>query len=88
MGDAAIIAIRWALYVDLGLLFGLPLFAIYALSGRRADHRHLPIATMIAGLALSGLILSVLGFLIQASVLLPTRSRSLAVSSCERRNVW
>ena len=30
MNDVALVAVRWALYVDLGLLFGLPLFALYA----------------------------------------------------------
>lgn len=69
MSDAGVIAIRWALYVDLGLLFGLPLFALYGLGGNRTDHRPLPIAAMIASLALLGLLLSVLGFGIQISAM-------------------
>ena len=67
MTDIAIIAIRWALYIDLGLLFGLPLFALYALGGHRIERGYLPIAAMIAILALIGAVLSVVGFAIQAA---------------------
>lgn len=65
----ALIAIRWALYVDLGLLFGLPLFALYTLDGGRAGQRHLPLAVPLIGLAVLGLILSALGFVIQGAAM-------------------
>lgn len=61
----ALIWVRWALYVDLGLLFGLPLFALYALGGGR----HLPLAVPLVGLAVLGLILSALGFVIQGAAM-------------------
>ncbi|MDF0544152.1 copper homeostasis membrane protein CopD [Sphingobium sp. H39-3-25] len=65
----ALIAIRWALYVDLGLLFGLPLFALYALGGGRAKLRHLPMVASLISLAALGLILSSLGFVIQGAAM-------------------
>ncbi|MBS88167.1 MULTISPECIES: copper homeostasis membrane protein CopD [Sphingomonadales] len=69
MGDAGLIAIRWALYVDLGLLFGLPLFALYALGGGRTAARYLPMSAILAALALVGLMLSSLGFMAQVSAM-------------------
>ncbi|EQB04109.1 copper homeostasis membrane protein CopD [Sphingobium baderi] len=69
MSDVALVAIRWALYVDLGLLFGLPLFALYALGGGRTARRHLPMVAPLIGLAVLGLILSSLGFLFQGAAM-------------------
>lgn len=69
MSEIGVIAIRWALYVDLGLLFGLPLFALYALGGGRTVRSYLPLGPMIVLLVLLGLLLSVLGFLVQASAM-------------------
>lgn len=69
MSETAIIAIRWALYVDLGPLFGLPLFALYALGGGQAARRLPALAGTIAGLALCGLALSVFGFAVQVSAM-------------------
>ncbi|QJU58271.1 copper homeostasis membrane protein CopD [Sphingomonas sp. AP4-R1] len=69
MSDVALIWVRWALYVDLGLLFGLPLFALYALGGGRAGQRHLPLAVPLIGLAVLGLILSAVGFVIQGAAM-------------------
>ncbi|MBL7372528.1 copper resistance protein CopD, partial [Escherichia coli] len=69
MNDVALVAVRWALYVDLGLLFGLPLFALYAPGGGRMVQRHLPMAAMVAGLACLALLLSALGFALQAAAM-------------------
>lgn len=67
MSDLGVIAIRWALYVDLGLTFGLPLFSLYALDGGRTRVR--PIVALTAGTAFVGLFLSVLGFAIQGAAM-------------------
>ena len=69
MNDVALVAVRWALYVDLGLLFGLPLFALYAPGGGRMVQRHLPMVAMVAGLACLALLLSALGFALQAAAM-------------------
>lgn len=67
MSDLGVIAIRWTLYVDLGLTFGLPLFTLYALDGGRTRLR--PIAALTVGMALLGLLASVLGFVIQGAAM-------------------
>ena len=60
MADWLMVSVRAALYVDLALLFGLPLFGLYALNGAQR-HSVLPLRAWIAGLALLGLALSALG---------------------------
>lgn len=67
MSDLGVIAIRWTLYVDLGLTFGLPLFTLYALDGGRTRLR--PIAALTADMALLGLLASILGFVIQGAAM-------------------
>lgn len=60
MTDWLSVTVRAALYVDLMLLFGLPLFGLYSL--RRAERQSvLPFRALIAGLAVLGLALSALG---------------------------
>lgn len=60
MADWLSVTVRAALYVDLMLLFGLPLFGLYSL--RRAERQSvLPFRALIAGLAVLGLALSALG---------------------------
>ncbi|WP_411291046.1 copper homeostasis membrane protein CopD [Sphingorhabdus sp.] len=55
------IGIRFALFANLMLLFGLPLFALYALRGaERLQPSLLPVETLICWLAVSGIALSVL----------------------------
>lgn len=57
MSDWALIAVRWALYLDLMLAFGLPLFSLYT-PGVRALTNAKPavlLALVVAGLALSTL---------------------------------
>ncbi|MBN8839025.1 MAG: copper homeostasis membrane protein CopD [Sphingomonadales bacterium] len=64
-----LIATRWALYADLGLLFGLLLFALYALDGPRRT-RLLPLNRIAVALGLTGIALSGFGFLLTAAGML------------------
>jgi putative copper resistance protein D len=62
MTDWLSVLVRAGLYIDLALLFGLPMFGLYALTG--AERRSvLPFRACIAGLALLGLALSALGII-------------------------
>lgn len=81
MTDWPIIAIRWALYLDLGLLFGIPLFALYAFGDDRRACRYLPVATIVRALTLAGLVLTVLGFALQTSAMVDVPFTQLDVST-------
>lgn len=61
MIDAPMIVLRFALYADLALVFGVPRFGLYAL--RAPERRRLlaPLCPWAAGTALLGAILSILG---------------------------
>ncbi|WOF44969.1 copper homeostasis membrane protein CopD [Sphingopyxis indica] len=63
-----IIAVRWALYGDLGLLFGMPLFGLYALRGRERETEPAERA-VYAALAIAGFLLSALGFALTAAAM-------------------
>lgn len=68
MTDWPLIAVRFALYADLGLVFGLPLFGLHALRG--GEQRGLGLlrfAWLVPLLAIGGLALSALGFALMAS---------------------
>jgi copper resistance protein D len=67
--DWPIIAVRWALYLDLGLLFGIPLFALYTFGNDRRGFRYVPVAGIVRWLALAGLALTALGFALQTSAM-------------------
>lgn len=70
MTDWPSIAVRFALYVDLLLLFGLPLFGLHALRGKeRHDDRFVRFRPVIAALALLGLGLSSLGLALLAAAM-------------------
>jgi copper resistance protein D len=61
MIDQLNIGIRFALYADLMLLFGLPLFGLYALKGAERLHDAvLPFRAFIIWLSLTGIALSLL----------------------------
>ena len=61
MTDYLNIGIRFALYANLMLLFGLPLFALYALRGAERLHDAvLPVRALTGSLSLSGIALSTL----------------------------
>lgn len=66
MSEWATIAIRFALYVDLMLLFGLPLFGIYNRSAWKAASA-LPVRPLVALSAAGGLLLSVIALFLLAS---------------------
>ena len=64
MTDILTIGIRFALYVDLMLLFGLPLFGLYALRGAERLHgKVLPLRALAIWLSLTALGLSVLSII-------------------------
>lgn len=64
MTDQLNIGIRFALYVNLLLLFGLPLFALYALNGmERLQNAVLPLRALIGWLSASGIALSLLSII-------------------------
>lgn len=69
MADQPLLAIRWALYADLGMLFGLPLFALYALIGDERE-KLLRLRGWSIALAVLGMLLSVYGFLLSAAAML------------------
>jgi len=67
MSDLINIAVRFALYLDLMLLFGLPLFGIYALRGEeRISGTALKFAPLLASMSLIGILLSIVGMLVLA----------------------
>lgn len=59
--DAIGVAVRFALYLDLGALFGLAAFGLYALRGEERSGAGIAFRPLIAGTALLGLLVSALG---------------------------
>lgn len=72
MGDWPIIIVRFGLFADLGLLFGIPLFGLYAMGGGTDRHGHVPFRSLILGPAVGGIGLSLLGFVLQAAAMAGT----------------
>ncbi len=66
MTEVAGIALRWGLYVDLMLLFGLPAFALSVLREGERDAM-LPLRTGLAALSMIGLLLSLAGIAVLAA---------------------
>jgi putative copper resistance protein D len=70
MSDSVSIALRFALYVDLLLLFGVALFGLYSLKGQeRVSGAVLPFRLMLAGTAVLGAVLSVASMVMMASAM-------------------
>jgi putative copper resistance protein D len=70
MIEVASVAVRFALYVDLMLLFGLPLFGLYALRGtERVSGSVLPFRRLIWPLALIGVALSSVALILLAAAM-------------------
>jgi len=70
MSDSVGIALRFALYVDLMLLFGMALFGLYSLKGQeRMSGAVLPFRSMLAGTAVLGAVLSVASMVMMASAM-------------------
>lgn len=67
MSDWASIALRFGLYMDLMLLFGVALFGLYSLKGRaRVSGTVLPFLSMMAGMSALGVLLSVASMVMMA----------------------
>jgi len=70
MSDSISIALRFVLYVDLMLLFGVALFGLYSLKGQeRLSGAVLPFRPMLAGTAVLGVVLSVASMVMMASAM-------------------
>ncbi|MDI3356252.1 copper homeostasis membrane protein CopD [Pseudomonas sp. UYIF39] len=70
MSDLVSIALRFGLYVDLMLLFGLALFGLYSLKEReRVSGVALPYRSMVAGTAVLGVLLSAASMVMMASAM-------------------
>jgi copper resistance protein D len=70
MSDSVGIALRFALYLDLMLLFGLVLFGLYSLQGReRLSGAVLSFRSMLTGTAMLGVLLSVVSMVTMASAM-------------------
>ena len=70
MDDSIYISLRFALYIDLMLLFGLALFGLYSLKGKeRADGAVLNFGSLLVGTALIGILLSMVAMLQMAKTM-------------------
>ena len=70
MSDSISIALRFVLYVDLMLLFGVALFGLYSLKGlERLSGAVLPFRSMLARTAVLGALLSVASMVMMASAM-------------------
>ncbi|MBU6207521.1 MAG: copper homeostasis membrane protein CopD [Alphaproteobacteria bacterium] len=67
MIDGLNIAVRWALYVNLMLLFGLPCFAIYGLRGSKSASDVFPLSAIVLVLSMIALPISCLGLALTAT---------------------
>ena len=96
MIDTLTIGIRFALYVDLMLLFGLPLFGLYGLKGVERLHSNvLPLRDLTIWLSATGVVLSVLSiFAMTASMAgvalleVDRGSVSMMISETPMGNAW
>jgi len=70
MDDSIYISLRFALYIDLMLLFGLALFGLYSLKGKeRADGAVLNFGSLLVGTAVIGILLSMTAMLLMAKTM-------------------
>lgn len=70
MSDSVSIALRFGLYVNLMLLFGLALFGLYSLKGQeRISGAALPFRSMLVGTAVLGVLFSVASMVMMASAM-------------------
>jgi putative copper resistance protein D len=90
------IGIRFALFANLMLLFGLPLFALYALRGsERSQPAILPVGALTCALAASGVILSVLSIIAMTASMagvqlleVDTESVNMMIYETPMGNAW
>lgn len=70
MSDWASIALRFGVYIDLMLLFGIALFGLYSFNGReRVSGAVLPFRSIVAGTAAIGVLVSVASMVMMASAM-------------------
>lgn len=70
MSDSANILLRFLLYMDLLLLFGVALFGLYSLRGQeRVSGAVLPFRSLLTGTVMFGVLLSVAGMLLMVSAM-------------------
>ena len=70
MSDSVSIALRFGLYVDLMLLFGLALFGLYSLKGQeRISGAALPFRSMLVGTAVLAVLFSIASMVMMASAM-------------------
>jgi putative copper resistance protein D len=70
MSDSVSIALRFGLYVDLMLLFGLALFGLYSLKGQeRISGAVLPFRSMLVGTTVLGVLFSIASMVVMASAM-------------------
>jgi putative copper resistance protein D len=70
MDDSIYISLRFALYIDLMLLFGLALFGLYSLKGKeRTDGAVLNFGSLLVGTAVIGILLSMAAMLHMAKTM-------------------
>jgi putative copper resistance protein D len=78
VNDWFVVAARFALYGDLTLLFGLPLFGLYGLRGEEQRNRGLlPLLPRVAAMSIAGIILSAIGFVAMAATMAGTGLRQI-----------
>ena len=90
------IGVRFALFANLMLLFGIPLFALYALRGaERLQPSVLPVGTLICWLAVSGIALSVLSITVMTASMagvqlleVDTESVNMMIYETPMGNAW
>src|SRR5687767_5603033 len=81
--DAVGVAVRFALYFDLGALFGLAAFGLYALRGKERSGAVITFRPLIAGTALLGLLVSALGLAVLAAGMAGVSLTSVDLASVE-----
>ncbi|TWI50499.1 putative copper resistance protein D [Pseudomonas duriflava] len=69
MSDWVTLAVRFALYIDLMLLFGLPLFGLYALRGKERISGAIPFRLLLTSAAWAGVALSLLAMVVLAKTM-------------------
>ncbi|TBN35408.1 copper resistance protein CopD, partial [Pseudomonas sp. BGI-2] len=70
MSDWASIALRFGLYLDLMLLFGVALFGLYSFKGReRVSGAVLPFRSIVAGTTALGVLVSIASMVMMASAM-------------------
>src|SRR5688572_22269875 len=81
--EAVGVAVRFALYFDLGALFGLAAFGLYALRGEERSGAVITFRSLIAGTALLGLLVSALGLALLAAGMAGVPVESVDLASVE-----